>query len=262
MTHVTPRTPTGKPRYDRDLLLRGAKRDAVLQLWEVQRYGTDSYGEEDYVSIFGLRPAEWYAQGIRLLGRTAVECTRDDLADAIGADVAATASLADGSGVIVIDPFTGSGNTLHAILRHLAHATGIGFELDDAVFGLTRQNLSILGLPIEVLHADYASGLGSVKVADDDLVIAFLAPPWGDALDTSRGLDLRHTSPPMHEIVDLLIEQFANRLLFAIQVYERLDADSLAELESRFDWSRLRIYELNAPGNNHGILLATTRWAP
>ena len=33
--------------------------------------------------------------------------------------------------------------------------------------------------------------------------------------------------------------------------------DSMAELRARFTWSTLRIYELNAPGQNHGILLGT-----
>jgi hypothetical protein len=33
-----------RPLYDRQLLLLGAKRNAVLELWEVQRYGSDSYG--------------------------------------------------------------------------------------------------------------------------------------------------------------------------------------------------------------------------
>jgi len=28
--------------YDRELLLRGSKRSAVLHLWDVQRYGNDS----------------------------------------------------------------------------------------------------------------------------------------------------------------------------------------------------------------------------
>ena len=60
-----------------------------------------------------------------------------------------------------------SGNTLHA-LRHLANADAdaIGFDLEDAVFELTRQNLAILGLPIDVLHIDYSPGLSCVKVAD------------------------------------------------------------------------------------------------
>jgi hypothetical protein len=79
--------------FDRQLLLSGAKRNEVLALAEVQRYGRDSYGDAEYVSIYGLRPADWYARGVRLLGRTAVECTRDALANAIAQDVAAHVTL-------------------------------------------------------------------------------------------------------------------------------------------------------------------------
>jgi len=56
------------PAYDRELLLAGAKRNAVLDLTEVQRYGTESWGDPDYVCIYGLRPREWYGRGIRILG--------------------------------------------------------------------------------------------------------------------------------------------------------------------------------------------------
>ena len=45
--------------YDRQLLLLGRKRNAVLELWEIERYGSDSYGDADYVSIYGLPPATW-----------------------------------------------------------------------------------------------------------------------------------------------------------------------------------------------------------
>jgi hypothetical protein len=92
MSRPTPTDP--RPVYDRQLLLGGAKRDTVLELWEVQRYGTDSYGDADYVSLYGMPPSDWYASGIRLLGRTAVECTRDGLGDAIGKDIAAVARTA------------------------------------------------------------------------------------------------------------------------------------------------------------------------
>jgi hypothetical protein len=68
------------------------KRNQVLELWEVERYGTDSYGDAEYVSVYGMMPAEWHARGIRLLARTAVECTRDVLGDAIARDVAAVVS--------------------------------------------------------------------------------------------------------------------------------------------------------------------------
>lgn len=156
------------PPYDRALLLAGARRNAVLDLWEVRRYGTDSYRDPDYVSIYGLRPAQWYAKGIRLLGRTAVECTRDDLGDAIGRDVAGMALMAPPSaGTLVVDLFAGSGNTLHWMLRHLPRARGLGFELDAAVFDLTRRNLATLGLPIDVINIDYRSGLAGAAVPAD-----------------------------------------------------------------------------------------------
>ena len=249
--------------YDRQLLLLGSKRNEVLDLWEVHRYGTDSYGDADYVSIYGLAPSEWYRKGIRLLGRTAVECTRDRLADAIGRDIAAVANSEHrASGSTVVDLFVGSGNTLFWMLRHLTESRGVGFELDNQVFQLTRQNLSILGMPAEIHHEDYAKVALRLSLAADQLLIAFVAPPWGEALTNASGLDLRRTSPPLTEIVDLLLDQFPNPLLFAIQVYEKIDAISLAELTPRFDWSALNIYDFNVPGQNHGLLLATRGWRP
>src|SRR5262245_31211150 len=116
------------PRYDRELLLLGTKRNTILELWEVRRYGSDSYGDADYVSIYGMAPARWYEKGIRVLGRTAVECTRDLLADAIGTDVAAiAATYANTTRILAVDPFVGSGNTLYWLLRHLPGARGMGF---------------------------------------------------------------------------------------------------------------------------------------
>ena len=249
--------------YDRQLLLLGSKRNEVLDLWEVHRYGTDSYGDADYVSIYGLAPSEWYRKGIRLLGRTAVECTRDRLADAMGADIAATAKSAQrASNATAVDLFAGSGNTLFWILHHLTKSPGLGFELDPQVVQLTRQNLSILGIPTEILHEDFVNVARRLRLAADALLIAFVAPPWGEALTSANGLDLRHTSPPVAEIVDLLADQFPNPLLFAVQVYERVDAISLAELTPRFDWWALKNYDFNIPGQNHGLLLATRGWRP
>ena len=251
------------PTYDRQLLLGAAKRNAVLQLWEVQRYGADSYGDPDYVSVYGMRPADWYAKSVRLLGRTAVECTRDALGDAIGRDIAATATAPLAAGALVIDPFAGSGNTLYWTLRHLPGARGLGFELDPVVFQLMRRNLATLGLPIDILNTDYRSGLAEVRVAADQLLIAFIAPPWGDALNRTTGLDLRRTTPPIAEIVAFIVQQFGqNQLLCAIEVFETVHPDSLAELTTRFDWSTRRIYDLNAPGENAGILLGTRGWVP
>ena len=253
-----------RPRYDRELLLGGAKRDAILDLWEVQRYGSDSYGDPDYVSIYGMRPADWHAKGARVLGRTAVECTRDGLGAAIGEDLAAIAAMRPPAArTLVVDLFAGSGNTLYWLLRHLPGARGVGFESDAGVFRLTQQNMAALALPIDILNIDYMSGLTGVSVTSDELLVAFIAPPWGDALGRTCGLDLRRTTPPITEIVDFLLHRFSQtRVLCAIQVYEIVLPVSLAELRARFDWSTLRVYELNAAGQNHGILLGTKGWAP
>jgi hypothetical protein len=247
--------------YDRELLLYGEKRDAVLDLAEIKRFGSDSYGDEDYVSIYGLRPAQWYARGIRLLGRTVVECTRDALASAIGRDVAA---LTGGTPqALVVDPFAGSGNTLYWLLHHLPSAHGLGFELDSGVFELTRRNLLAMGLPIEVLNVDFVAGLSRTHAALGSLLVVFVAPPWGKALDPVNGLDLRRTEPPVIEIVDQLRRAFAHcRLVCAIQVYESIQPESLTELQTRFEWQTLRVYSLNAPGQNHGIVLSTIGWKP
>jgi hypothetical protein len=235
----------------------------VLKLWEVQRYGTDSYDDADHVSIYGMRPAAWNAKGVRLLGRTAVECTRDRLADAIGKDVAAVCAKSPPSAELVVDPFAGSCNTLYWLLRHLPRARGLGFELDAEVFRLTQHNLEALALPIDILNTDYRSGLKGVSVAADQLLIIFIAPPWGDALTKTRGLDLRYTTPPIIEIVDFLLQAFAqNRVLCAVQVYETVEPTSLVQLKLRFDWSALRVYDLNSAGENHGILLGAKGWIP
>jgi hypothetical protein len=206
------------PIYDRQLLL-GAKRSDVLELWEIERYGRDSYRDADYVSVYGMRPAEWYARGVRLLGRTAVECTRDELGDAIARDVAAIAVSASAS-PLIIDAFAGSANTLYWMQRRLPGAVAIGFELDGRVFETTRPNLAHLAIPIDLANADYVDGLSRLSVAGHDLIIAFVAPPWGEALSARTGLDLRRTVPPVTTIIDAIGERFArNRLLF-VQVQD------------------------------------------
>ena len=252
-----------RERYDRALLLLGSKRDAVLGLSEVQRYGADSFGDPDYVSVYGMRPAEWYARGVRLLGRTAVECTRDGLAQAIARDIATTArSVRSSEAPIVVDPFVGSGNTLYWIHRGLPGSRGLGFEVDAGVYQLTKQNLALIEASIDIANVDYEAGLSSVT-APDGLMVVFVAPPWGDALDPIRGLDLRRTQPPVADILDMVANRFPDTpQLFAIQVFERIEPSSLADASSRCDWTLHQRYDLNETGQNHGLLLGTRGWIP
>jgi hypothetical protein len=253
-----------EPVYDRALLLHGAKRNDVLTLREVQQYGADSFSDPDYIQLYGMVPAEWYARGIRLLGRTAVECTRDCLGDRIGRDVASViASLPSQTQFTVIDPFAGSCNTLYWILRHVARSTGIAFEFDPQVYELSRRNIAGLDRTIELTQGDYHSLLPARALPPDHAIIVFVAPPWGTALDETIGLDLRRTSPPITKIIGSIGLMYPrHKILFATQVYEKVNPDSLAQLETMLDWSELRVYALNIAGRNHGILLSTKGWKP
>src|SRR5215467_3307310 len=113
--------------YNRELLLHGAKRNEVLTLAEIKRYGLDTFADADYLSIYGMRPEEWYSRGVRVLGRTAVECTPDTLADHIGLDVASVAQRMPWNRFVVVDQFAGSCNT--SVLDFAASAKFRGHRL-------------------------------------------------------------------------------------------------------------------------------------
>src|SRR5215472_3866861 len=190
------------PVFDRTLLLYGSKRNQILSLAEIERYGLDGFGDADYISLYGMPPREWYQRGIRLLGRTAVECTRDALGDRIGRDVASVSARMPSNQFVVIDPFAGSCNTLFWILRHLSNSQGIAFESDPQVFELTQRNLAALRLKIELVHGDYATLLEKRHIEEDRGLSTFIAPPWGTALDEVQGLGLRGTTPPVSEVIE------------------------------------------------------------
>jgi len=250
--------------YDRALLLHGSKRNEILTLAEVQQYGIDSFADPHYIRLYGMTPSEWYARGIRILGRTAVECTRDPLGDRIGRDVASVAILLPAHTTFtVIDPFAGSCNTLYWILRHVPRSTGIAYELDRQVYDLTKHNIRGLDRTISLTHGDYELLMQDPHIQADRAIIAFVAPPWGTALDETVGLDLRRTTPPITDIIQGIGRKYSgHEILFATQVYEKVNPASLEELQAMLDWSELRVYDLNAAGRNHGILLGTRGWNP
>jgi hypothetical protein len=247
--------------YDRTLLLHGPRRNEVLALAEIEQYGIDSFNDANYVSIYGMAPQDWYRRGVRLLGRTAVECTRDALGDLIGRDIAGTASrLRTAKKFLVIDPFAGSCNTLFWILKHLPNSQAIAFESDPQVFKLTERNVATLGQNIELVRGDYVQMFESRRFPMDWAIVVFVAPPWGTALDGIRGLDLRRTTPPITEVIKQFSRHFRDHsILFATQVYEIVNTDSLAEIQKLLDWTELRIYDINVIGRNHGILLGANR---
>jgi len=249
--------------YDRALMLYGSKRNEVLTLAEIKQYGLDSFADADYISIYGMRPDEWYSRGVRVLGRTAVECTRDALGDRIGLDVAAVAKRMPWNQFEVIDPFAGSCNTLFWILRHLPRSEGVGFESDQHVFDLTQSNLAAIGQKIDLVRGDYVRLLEELRVPADRGIVAFVAPPWGTALNEVHGLDLCRTAPPITQAIDQIAHKFsAYNILFVTQIYEKVSAPSLRDVQSRLDWNDLRIYDIDEKGGNHGILLGARGWSP
>src|SRR3954451_4737470 len=95
----------GIPHYDRDFLLSPAKRNQIIELWEVEKFGRDSFGDENAVSLYGMTPPQWHALAARTLARTALEAVRDPLGNCIGQDVARVAATAPpGSTFGVVDP--------------------------------------------------------------------------------------------------------------------------------------------------------------
>ena len=155
-------------------------------------------------------------------------------------------------------PVAGSANTLYWLARHLRAHRAVGFELDEGVYEATRRNLTLVNLGVTLRRAGHDAGLAALRISVDELLIVFVAPPWGDALDPVSGLDLRGTQPSVPAIVDLVARRFPSRkVLLATQVYEKVVAASLAEAVARCQWSQLKIHDINAPGHNRGLLLGT-----
>jgi hypothetical protein len=250
------------PRYDRDFLLSPGKRNQLMELWEVEKFGADSFGDPDYASIYGMKPAEWYARGVRLLARTTLEAVRDELGARIGRDLACrVAGLPVATSFWVIDPFAGSCNALFWALRHVPNAAAIGFEMDPGVFALASRNLALLASPIKLLHGDYRALLGQQSFSPGDRLIVYLAPPWGDALTAENGLDLGRTYPPIGEIIDDFERVYPeNPILYVVEAHERLVSASLAALQRKFDESDLQVYDIAAPHGRRAMLFGTNRW--
>ena len=211
-----------------------------------------------------MAPTEWYRRGIRLLGRTAVECTRDALGDRIGRSVASvTDELARTIHFTVIDPFAGSCNTLYWILRHVPNSEGLAFESQSRVYELSGYSVARLDRMIELVQGDYQSHIASHPLPPEHGLVIFVAPPWGIALDETKGLDLRLTTPPVADIVAHFKHIYAGRkILFAIQVHEKLNPASLSDVRALLDWSEVQVYDINAAGRNHGLLMGGCDWKP
>ena len=213
-----------------------------------REFGRDSFGDPNVVSLYGMTPAQLYARGVRIRARTTLEAVRDPLGNRIGQDVARIAATAPpGSTFGVVDPFAGSCNGLYSILRHLPGAEGLGFEFEAAIFEMTTNNIAVLDAPI--------------RFPISHRIVAFLAPPWADALSQETGLDLSRTKPPIAEIIVSFERVYTNNpILYVIEIHEHLVPEPLKVLRERFEGAELGIYDLAGPTGRHGVLLGTKRW--
>ena len=249
-------------KYDRDFLLSTEKRNQLMELWEVEKYGRDCFGDPNHVHLYGMLPKDWYDRGVRILARTCREAVKDPLGNKIGQDIAEIVARASHHRPIgVVDPFAGSCNGLYAILRHLHGSKGIGFEVEPVIFTLTTRNIAHLNAPIELVQGSYKDLVASKKHPADHRLVVFLSPPWGDALQPVTGLHLDRTKPPILEIVRDFERVYGSQpVLYVTEVHEVNEPTALKAVEAAFDWSDLRIYDVNAPGLQHGILLGARRW--
>ncbi len=158
------------------------------------------------IKLFGMSPINWYAIGIRIMGRTAVEATRDPHAEFIARSIAATLSASGHEIREVIDPFIGSGNLAY----HVALSTGakriVGLDIDEDILKLTRDNFRILcrrgklsGVDVELFCQNWSSWPKHNKAS----AIVIIHPPWRESF-TELGLDLYRTEPPVPTILATL----------------------------------------------------------
>ena len=167
------------------------------------------------------------------------------------------------SGSVIVDPFAGSANTLYWIARHVGAGRALAFEIDERVCEATRRNLGIVNLGLALAHVNYETGLSRLRIAPGELLIVFVAPPWGEALSPAAGLDLTRTAPPVPDVIDAVARLFGgHKVVLAVQVYETVVPDSLTAVTARCDWSAVKTYSFDAPGHNHGLLLGTLGWKP
>jgi hypothetical protein len=209
-----------------------------LTLKEIWRAGEALAGNSDDLQLFGMNPLAWYLLGIRILGRTVVEVTRDRPAQFLAESVAGTLASHGYSISDVIDPFVGSGNLFYHFLRATCATYGVGIDVNANILALTERNFSRLRLlgrlrrkSLIFRRQDWTCAGDYFK---DRAVLVIIHPPWGDALDEG-GLDLRKTTPPITEILQLVRRHAGSVSVFAmIQTYPMMVEASVDAIKQEY----------------------------
>ena len=209
-----------------------------LTLREIRRAGHVLAGDPNDLRIFGMAPIAWYALGIRILGRTAVEVTRDQHAGFLAKSVAHTLASEGHRISDIIDPFVGSGNLLYHLLRATKATRGCGLDINADIIALTERNFSRLRLLRKLRHArltflrrDWSQ---SPSCIENRATLVIVCPPWGDAFDEA-GLDLRKTKPPVPDVLQTLRGRMRSGPIFAlIQTHPSMVTESVDAIKQDY----------------------------
>lgn len=239
-------------------MLLGPKRATVLDADELVEASQGLYGDPDHLRIYGLSPRQFFARGVRILGRTAVECTTDPHAEAIALAIEAHMSSAGHARFSLVDLFVGSGNLLFHFAARTSADPVVGFERDAKIFALTRDNLAIMGSRAALYHAGFRDGLESLHLPVDRPCVVCLHPPWGGGFSFDEGLDLRRTEPPTDEVLDAVYACLpAPRVIVLHHIHERMVEASIEAVMHGHQLHRRAITRGSPPGMNSAYVICS-----
>lgn len=210
----------------RDRLL-GPDRMRLLTHEDLVSVGEVIYQDAKRFSLYGVPCGSMVARGLRLYGRTAVECCIDEYSVPAAQAIRSVIKAAgERRAPLVLDLFCGSGN----MGFHLARLLGVAVhasDIDPHICRATSYNVATMESRMELHRTDYRDLLARWRSRTDHDVYV-VEPPWGDAFGEG-GLDLTVTHPPVPEIIGCIRRSRAGRpFLLVLKASEFIANDSFA----------------------------------
>jgi 16S rRNA G966 N2-methylase RsmD len=236
-----------------------SSQNRVLSLDEILLVSRSYYGDEGLLSLFGKKPKSFYKMGIRILGRSAIECSIDAHSIGMAKSIKKLKrAFFPREEAVILDLFLGSGNLLYHAAKALGFPPAIGIENNREIYTHTKNNLKIMGDKCQVFFGNSLNYIKKMNFPDNKPLIVLIAPPWGQALSFEDGLDLLKTSPPVDEVIASVKHTFSKqRLIFVIQTYEKLVKNSVKCITDQFAFANEEIIPSISSGLNTGLLVCS-----
>lgn len=260
MKTKTPKTRSSESDAYRNELL-GPKKGKVLDLDEVLRAGEKIFDDPNYIQLYGMLPQTYHEMGLRIAGRTAIECTVDRHAVSIANVVRKVMQQHfPEQRLTVVDLFTGSGNLLYHVAEITSASLAIGFESDSSVYNLTRTNFQKLGFQAIFKLGRFQTLFRPNLLPEDQPCIVIIDPPWDAGFSFDTGLDLGFTSPPVKDILNWVKNQLPHQETICVtKTYELLLEESVQEIASCYHICARGITADFPAGKNVGYLVCSTQ---